>query len=194
MRRTGWLLAGCASIPACVCSGFPGETSRHVGRMPAESAIEVGLGGGGRILEVEFHVPPSELPAEILAAVGRLCPGGEVVDCEIEYVGGTRYYEVTKRAAGKETELMLDEAGRPFRWEVEIEASAAPKAVLDAAASAAPGTLRKVEEIRDAGKALLAYHVKKEDRGIHYKIEIAPGGERLGVWRETKAEVEVPIE
>ena len=34
MKRTGWMLAGCASIPACVCSGFPGETARREANGP----------------------------------------------------------------------------------------------------------------------------------------------------------------
>jgi len=182
------VLAGCAT------HRFPPQTSSEVRRLGPEGSIEMTLTRGGRIAEVEFHVAPSALPSHVLRAMNEQFPGGEVTGAEVEYVAGVLHYEVTKRVEGRDMEVMFDEQGNPVRWELEVEENRVPKAVLEAAMRAAPGTLRKVEEIRDADRRLVAYHVKKEDGGIRYKIEIAPEGRVVVVLREVPAEIEVPLE
>jgi uncharacterized membrane protein YkoI len=189
MLFLSFLLAGCAT------HRFPPQTANEVRRMGAEDAIEVTLTRGGRLAEVEFHVAAASLPAGVLRAMDEQVTGGEIVDAEVEYIAGRVYYEVAKRVGGRTTEILFDEEGRPSQWEIEVAPEAAPKAVLDAADRSCPGgTVRSVEEIRDAGRHLLAYHVKKEDGGLRYKVEIGPAGQVLVVLREVAAEIEVPID
>jgi hypothetical protein len=193
MDRSLALLAASIVLAGCRTTGFPPETSKDAALVPANETVEVGIDDGGRVRVVEFHVPPDALPAAIRAAADREMPGGEIVGCEKEYVDGVLHWEVTKRVSGKEVEVLFDMKGNPVEWEIEIDRTAAPAAVLAAADSAAGGSVTKIEEIRDGAKKLTAYHVKKADRGIRYKLEIAPDGRVLRVLRETNAEIEIPI-
>jgi hypothetical protein len=56
------------------------------------------------------------------------------------------------------------------------------------------GNVDKYEEIRDAERELVEYHVKLTAEGKRYKLRVSPGGEVLGVAREVPAEIEVPVE
>jgi hypothetical protein len=181
------LAAGCAS------NRFPPETREDLKLMRPDAKLEVGLTEDGGIGDVEFHVPLEALPAAVRAAADRHMPGGDVVDCEKEYLDGVAHWEVTKRTAGKDQEILFDSTGTPVLWELEIDPSSAPKNVIEAADAAIGGSRTKVEEIRDAAKNLTAYHIKKDEGGIRYKIVLSTKGVVEQVYREMSAEIEVPI-
>lgn len=161
--------------------------------MGPDGKIEARIDTQGRIVGLEFHVPPAELPAVIVAAAGHVIGEGPVIDVEREFIDGVGYWEVLKRIDGRQVEVLFDEAGKPKSWEVEIDPSEAPPNVLAAAEAAAPGTRSKVEKILGPARELLAYHVKLAgDRG-RYKVEVSPHGKVAAVWREVDAEIEVPV-
>ena len=64
---------------------------------------------------------------------------------------------------------------------------------MKAAEGAAGGTVTVYEEIRDGTKKLTAYHVKKDENGIKWKIALSPEGTVQFVRREMKAEIEVTV-
>lgn len=186
------LLAGAFCI-ACASNRFPAESKEDVNLVPANGLIEFGIDKSGGVMEVEFHTKAERLPPDILVAAEREIPGGTILDCEKEWCGRKVRWEVTKKVGGKEMEVLFDEKCNVVSWEIEVDAREVPANVLATADGAAPGTRKKVEEIRDGKKKLLAYHMKKEDRGIRYKIAVSPDGKLKGVWRETNAEIEVPV-
>lgn len=183
------LAAGCSS-PAV---RFPARTAEELRNVQADGKVEFGLKDDGSLGQVEFHVPPSSLPAHVLEAMDRLVPGGEAIGAEIEYADGRRMYEVTKRVDGLEREALFDEGGNVVEWEVEVEASAVPQSIAAVADGAAPGRITAFEEIRSPDGTLRAWHVKKDDAGIRYKIAVDLDGSLIGVFRETPAEIEVPV-
>lgn len=176
----------------CATGRFPADTAANARLAAPDGLIEFAVDDRGGVLEVEFHVPLAALPAEVRAAAEREMPGGQVLDCEKEYHGRKVYWEVTKRIGGREQEVLFDGSGKPVGWEIEVDAASAPAAVLQAADEAVGGSRTKVEEIRDGEKRLVEYHVKKTDRGVRYKLVVTPEGKVLRIWREMKAEIEVP--
>jgi hypothetical protein len=180
-------------VVGCASTGFPSSIGDDVSLVAPDGMIEVGLGDSGRIEVVEFHVPPETLPAGIRAAAEREVGEGAIVAAEKEYLNGKLHWEITKQVGEFEHEVLFDESGRPLLWEIQIDSSKAPAAVISASEKAVKGSLQAVEEIRDASKALTEYHVKRRDGETRWKLEISPGGEVLRVLRETKAEIEVPV-
>jgi len=176
----------------CATGRFPADTAADARLVAPDGLVEFAVDDRGRVREVEFHVPLAVLPAEIRAAAEREMPGGQVLDCEKEYDGRKVYWEVTKRIGGKEQEVLFDASGRPVAFEIEVDAAAVPAAVLRAADAAVGGSRTKVEEIRDGDRRLVEYHVKKTDRGVRYKLVVTPEGKVAKIWREMKAEIEVP--
>jgi hypothetical protein len=160
--------------------------------MKPDGKIEMGVLKDGSIDNVEFHVPYTELPANVRTALDALIPGGEVVDAEIEYAGGAVLYEVTKESDGLESEVLVDATGKVVEWEVQVAPASVPDAVKKAA-EAGGGTVTAYEEIRDSAKKLTAYHAKKDENGAKLKIALSPEGVVQYVRREMTAEVEVTI-
>ncbi|MEW6746590.1 MAG: PepSY domain-containing protein [Planctomycetota bacterium] len=193
MRLLG-LIPVALLLEACATSGFPSSIREDVGLVPAEKVIEVGLDASGGIAEVEFHVAASAVPEKVIAAANELMPQGEIVGCEKEYQGATLLWEVTKKVDGKDYEVLFDAGGHAIDWEIEVDAKDVPQAVIDVAKTeVSGGTVTKVEEIRDAAKALQQYHVKMTKDGIRYKIALSLDAKLLAVYREATAEIEVPL-
>jgi hypothetical protein len=162
--------------------------------LPPDGSIEMTINDDGSVTEVEFHVPPSKLPRNVLETVEAKLPGGEIEDCEKEYEGGQLYYEVSKIIAGRETEIMVTPAGRVHLYETAIDVSGAPPAILAAADRAFPGGIvGSVEKILDRHDRLIEYHVKKTINGTKYKVMVAPDGTVRRAFREIPAEIEVPV-
>jgi len=184
---TSLVVAGCAS------AGFPASIGDDVDLLGPDGTIEVSLGSGGRIEEVEFHVPAAMVPAHIRSAAEREIGPGPIVGAEKEYIAGRLHWEVTKEVGGFEHEVLFDETGRPVVWEVQVDPTKAPSAVIGASEEAVGGSLHAVEEIRDASKVLTQYHVKRRDGSLRWKLVLSPRGEVLRVLRETQAEIEVPV-
>jgi hypothetical protein len=203
MPRSILALAVAVSILALTTSAtsappesvFPPDVGPIVEKMKPDGLVEMGFHKDGSMDQVEFHVPFDELPAEVRAALEKLVPGGEVLDAEIEYMKGAALprYEVTKRIDGMESEVLVDPKGNVIEWELQVPADKVPEAVRKAADGAAGGTATQYEEIRDPAKQLLAYHVKKEQDGVKWKIAVSPQGAVQYVRREMKAEVEVTV-
>lgn len=191
--RAAAILAAAVLAAGCVTYSFPPRTPAETARLGPKGKIEAQIDAKGRIVDLEFHVPPTELPAAVVEAADRVIGEGPVLDAEREFVDGVAYWEVVKRVGGKEVEVLFDAAGRPRSWEIEIDPGEAPPNVLAAAEAAAPGARRKVEKILGAARELVAYHVKTAGEQGRYKVEVSPRGEVVAVWREVDAEIEVPV-
>jgi hypothetical protein len=180
---------------ACMSTGFPPQTAEEVQKMPADKRIEISLlPGNFKVAEVEFHVPPEFIPAHILKVAKDAVPDGEVEDCEIEYHGGDKYYEVTFKVADSEWEVMLTEEGKIHRWENSVDPSTVPVSIMKKATLAVKSAkLTKAEQILDGAKNLMEYHFKMEKDGIKYKIVVPLDAETVRVYRETVSEIEVPL-
>lgn len=201
--KTTWVIPAAAvaavlvlTIPAALSGPgerFPADVGALLAKMGPDAKLEMGLTKDGSIDEVEFHVPYAELPQAARDAFDKLLPGGEILDAEIEYVGGNVHYEVTKKIDGRESEVLIDAGGNVVAWELEADPKTVPPAVVKAAEGAAGGTVTVYEEIRDGTKKLTAYHVKKDENGIKWKIALSPEGTVQFVRREMKAEIEVTV-
>ena len=191
------LLVLCVFVAGCASTGFPPNTSAMTKKVPADKRIEVGLTPDDyEVKEVEFHVNKTEIPGKIIKVAAELMPGGEITDCEIEYHGSEGpYYEIACMVNGKEQEVMFTAMGEPYQWEMEVDADSVPENVMQIAKPAVPGSkLNKAEQILDGKQKVIAYHFKVEKDGINYKI-VCPivEGEKMVVYRETVAEIEVPL-
>jgi hypothetical protein len=180
---------------ACASTGFPPQTAEEVRKVPADKRIEISLTPGSfKVAEVEFHVNAESIPAHILKIAKDAVPDGEVQDCEIEYHGGDKYYEVTFLVGGEEWEVMLTDQGQLHRWENSVKPEAVPELVLKKATMTVKGAqLGKAEQILDGAKNLLEYHFKMMKDDIKYKIVVPLDAQSVQVYRETKAEIEVPL-
>jgi len=189
------LMVLCLFVVGCSSTGFPPNTAAVTKKVPADKRIEVGLlPDSYKVAEVEFHVNKSDIPGKIIKRAAEVMPGGEITECEIEYHGSDLYYEVTCQVKGIEQEVMFDAMGEVYRWEVEVSTDDVPENVMKKAKPAIPGAkLIKAEQILDGKEKVIAYHFKLEKDGIKYKIDCPiVEGERMVVYRETTAEIEVP--
>jgi hypothetical protein len=174
-------------------SRFPADAGTTVAMMGPDDVLEMSFGKDGSIDDVEFHVPYDRLPAPVREALDKLLPG-DALGAEIEHTAQGVLYEVTKKGeGGAETEILVDASGKVVNWEVVVDAAKVPEAVKKAADGATGGTATQYEEIRDGARALTAYHVKKDESGIKWKIAISPAGAVQSVRREVKAEIEVTV-
>lgn len=184
------LLAGCAST-----KGFPPQTSEETQKVPENMRIEISLAPGSfEVEEVEFHVDAAKIPSHILERAKELLPGCRVEDCEIEYHGDRKFFEVTSTVNGLEKEVMFTPEGKVYRWEVEVDMGSMPGSVLEAARSAVEGGgIQKAEQILDAEESLVEYHFKIEKWGVKYKAVVSTNGKLERLYRETLGEIEVPV-
>jgi len=188
MRRIGLGAALVLIALAPACKSGPGWNNDDA---LAATKLEIQLDKSGRMVEVEYHMKPEHVPANIREAMAKLHPGGRFTDAEKEWNGGKLYWELSATVRGMEVEAMFTPDGMLYRQEVQVPAAKVPAAVRDAASRAvAGGRIRKWEEIRSAD-ALLEYHTKIDEGGNHWKVAIKLDGTVRGVWRETPAEVEV---
>lgn len=199
MRYSGILLvlsilflAGCAA-PGGFPPGTPGETAK----VPEGKVIELSLRPGDFAVEaVEFHVDVEAVPASVLKrAKELLTEGAEIQDCEIEYQQGRKYFEVAAKTGGRTQEVLLTPEGEAVEWELEVAPEAVPEAVAVRAGGVLKGAvMRKCEQILDGKQKILAYHFKMDKGGMHYKVVVPIGtGASVVVYRETPAEIEVPV-
>jgi hypothetical protein len=183
-------------VAGCASPGFPPETEVETEKVPADKRIEVGLGPGSfQVREVEFHVDKESLPVEITRRAVEEMPGGEITECEIEYHGTTKYYEVTCLVQGKEQEAMFTESGQVYQWELEVDSSSVPAVIMEQAMAACTGgELTKTEQILDGDQNPLEYHFKMTKDGVKYKV-VCPmtPDQPVTVYREVRAEIEVPM-
>ncbi len=193
MLRTPALSASALALLLGACAAFPPETSDLTRNLPPDGSLEVALSSSGRVLEVEFHVPPGQLPAAILAAAREVV--GEPLEAEIEFHGRTRFYEVTgKRVDGTKIEAMFDAEGRLHSLEIQVPRDEVPPEVVRAAeAWGGGGSIRSWEKILDGQEVLQAWHVKSTVAGRKLKLIFGADGALVEVRRETPAEIEVPI-
>jgi hypothetical protein len=158
----------------------------------AES-IELLLDANSGFVEVEYHVSPDQVPAPVLAAMDALHPGGKATAAERELVGTTLYWEVTKRANGREVEAMFLPDGTLYQQEIEIAATDVPEEVRAAFRDRMGVPAGKWEEIRDGAGARTEFHAKARKDDKAYKVVIGLDGTVLAVFREVPAEIEVPV-
>jgi hypothetical protein len=196
MKMKGLLILGAIAALATGCAGTSSfhSASDDVHLVPASGMIEFAVDKDGDVTEVEYHVSKDAIPEKVLQSAEEMFPGALLADAEKEWVGSTLYYEVTKKKGGEAYEVMMTPKGKPYRMEMTVKPSDVPAGVLGAADEAIPGGRRSsVEKILDGDKNLLEYHIKKEVKGIKYKILVGPDGEVLCVYREVPAEIEVPV-
>jgi len=182
------LAAGCAS------TGFPAATPADTRLVPPDDIIELGLDRSMKIVDIECHISPRELPDQIRSAADAHVGAGDIVAAEKEYQGGKLRWEITKMIDGKEWEVLFDPQGNPTSWEVQIDPGEAPEGVLKVTEDKVGGSITSVEKILDDAKNLTAYHVKRDADGYHYKLIVSPEGRLRMTLRETKAEIEVPLD
>jgi uncharacterized membrane protein YkoI len=183
-------------IAGCAAPGFPPQTAKETVKVPADRGIEVGLAPNTfEVAEVEFHVAKESIPVLITKRAKEEMPDGEIMDAEIEYHGGVLYYEVTAKVRGQEQEVMFTAGGKVHRWELAVSPDAVPPKIMERAMKALPDAkLKKCEQILDGSQDLIEYHFKMVKDNMKYKIvrPIDPM-QRTVVYRETLAEIEVPI-
>jgi len=170
------------------------EADWRASEASAAEKIEVQFDATGRRTEVEYHILPEAVPAEVRAAMDALHPGGAAIAAEREYDGSTLYWELTKEIEGREVEAMFHPDGRLHSEEVEVDPSSVPSGVRDALKRRIDGQVAKWEEIRDEERQLVEYHAKTELDRKHYKVILDPGGAVRAVFREVPAEIEVPVD
>ena len=177
------LAGGCAS------AGWDGAAA-----LDCES-IEMQVKADGTPVEVEYHILPSNVPKVVQDAMVDLYPGGEFVAAEHETHGGQKYWELTIVAGDLEVEAMFLPDGTLHSMEVEVPEDEVPHTVKSAAKGAfARGNVTAWEEIRNARREIVEYHVKIEADGRHYKIAVLHDGKITARHREVVAEIEVPLD
>ena len=181
-------------VPACNSSAPDGNNPDWNNRdaLAAES-VEIQLDENARPVEVEYHILPAAVPANVMAAMDELHPGGRAVEAEKEFVGGVLYWEVTKEIDGLEIEAMFRVDGKLHSEELEVLSADVPEAVQQAVRERLGGSVNKWEEIRNGQRDLVEYHAKVAADGMRYKIMLSPTGVVRGIVREIPAEIEVPL-
>jgi len=159
----------------------------------AAESVEVQMDRDGRLVEVEYHLAPDRVPANVREAMDALHPGGRATAAEKEYVGSTLYWEVTKEIEGREVEALFLPDGTLHSEEVEVAAAGVPSAVQDAVRARLAGEVTKWEEIRDGERRLVEYHAKVTVADARYKLMVSAEGAVRAVVREVPAEIEVPL-
>ena len=194
IRTLSLLLLAAGAVSCAAPAPFPAAAGEYAELVPESGRIEVGLSADGSVGEVEFHVAPAELPAEVLAAAREEL--GELVAAEIEWHGGQLYYEAAGLSPeGREGQAMFTAAGALYSFEIAVAAEEVPAGIREAASNwRGWGEIRAYEEIRDGARALQEYHVKKTVGGKKYKLIFALDGALVRVFRETPAEIEVVVE
>jgi hypothetical protein len=156
--------------------------------------IETAVGGSGRHLEIEYHIPPDDVPQAVRDAMDALYPVGTYVGAEKESSGGELYYELAKEVNGFKVEAMFRPDGTLHEEEIEIPVADVPPAVQDAIRKAWPqGEVTAWEMIRAPNGNITEYHVKLEHEGKAHKIVVTTAGKIVKAFYEIPAEIEVPI-
>lgn len=172
----------------------------HHGKWESDHAagarkLEVQVDKNGRHTEVEYHIPPGEVPGPVRAAMDQLHPGGPYEDAEREWDGGKLYYELARRVQGLEVEAMFSPDGQLHSEEIQVPMNKVPEAVRTAALSSLSGAQATMwEEIRDSKREVVEYHVKLSRGMDKYKAMLSTDGKLKGIVREVPAEIEVPID
>ena len=131
--------------------------------------------------ENEAKVDPASLPPAVRKALETLVPGGEIKGIEAGEHAGKKQWEIDEMVKGKEVEVVVNELGEAVKWEIQVDPSQVPHAVLKAAEDRVHGTFKMVAEVRDAAKNLTKYVVERKDGNKSFEVEVSPQGEVLGV-------------
>lgn len=188
-------LAGCCCSVSTTSSRtvVGGGTAIDLASARAAEKLELSLDGAGRPDEIEYHIPPSEVPEAVRRAMDELMPGDDV-GAEKEWNGGRLYYELSRMVDGKKVEAMFHPDGRLHEIEAEVETSTVPAAAQDAVAATWPNASDlSWEVIKDGDQQVVEYHVKLADGGVRLKIIVSKGGSIGRVYREVVSEIEVPM-
>ena len=181
----------CATALAAACQTSPAGID--VAEARRANKVEIQFDRDGSMTEVEYHVPPGEIPEGVREAMDRLHPGGPFTDAEREMHDGQMLYELSRTVDGLEVEAMFDANGALRSEEVEVRAEAVPEGVRAAVRDRFPGgVVDKYEEIRDGSRRLVEYHVKVDVSGVRHKLILSTSGAVRGDFLEIEAEVEVP--
>ena len=195
MHKVPFVLAAAAlALSACKSSSTP-PLGIDVPIALDTTSLELTLGPDGYPAEIEYHIDPAKVPENIRAAMDGLHPGGPFTDAEREWTDGVMYYELSRVVGGREVEAMFSLDAVLFSEEIEVRREQVPDAVHEALADRYPvARINKYEEIRDASRTVVEYHVKLNDGGKKYKVALSLEGAIIGVWTETPAEIELPVQ
>ncbi|MDJ0976796.1 MAG: hypothetical protein QNJ98_20240 [Planctomycetota bacterium] len=191
-------LAGCCGSPCSPCAPRTaavagGGTALDLDAARSATKLELSLDGAGRPDEIEYHIPPSEVPEAVRQAMDAVAPGPDV-GAEKEYNGGRLYYELSRMVDGFKIEAMFHPDGRLHEIEAEVDPSTVPQAAKDAVTATWPNaTNHKWEVIKDGDQSIVEYHVKLLDGGMNLKIIVFTDGKLGRVYREVVSEIEVPM-
>jgi hypothetical protein len=189
-------LALCLALVGCASGGFHDEISEQTTEVPGDLRIEVSLDEDGNVASVEYHVKPEQIPAEARQAILDAIGGGTPVDAEIEYQGGEKQFEMTVVVSGLEKEVLVGQDLKVISKEIELPASETPQELKDAFAALEflqGAVVSKWEGIYDGHDELLEYHVKATKLAKNYKVTFTTDFEPLVIYREAKAELEIPV-
>jgi Putative beta-lactamase-inhibitor-like, PepSY-like len=184
-------VAALVAMPSCGSSHGKWEPDHAA----AAKKLEVQVDKSGRHTEVEYHIPPSEVPGPVRQAMDQLHPGGPYEDAEREWDGGKLYYELARRVNGLEVEAMFSPDGKLHSEELQVPMNKVPEAVRTAAMASLSGAQATMwEEIRNSKREVVEYHVKMSRGTDKYKLMLSTSGKLLGMVREVPAEIEVPVD
>ena len=186
----GLFAAGCAS------GGFHSEITQQATEVPGDLRIETTLDEDGDVVSIEYHVKPEQIPADARQAILDAIGGGTAVDAEIEYQDGEKQYEMTVVVSGLEHEVLVGSDLKVISKEIELPGHSTPQELKDAFASIEflqGAVVSKWEGIYDANDVLLEYHVKATKVDKKYKATFTTDFQPLIIYREAKAEIEVPV-
>jgi len=184
------ILGAAVAMPACATTGVKWDNESAA----TARTLEVTQDAKGARTEVEYHIAPEEVPQAVRDAMDRLHPGGAFDDAEREYNDGVLYYELSRKVNGMEVEAMFTPDGTLFSEEIQVAASAVPAPVQETVRSILAGArVTKWEEIRDAKRAVVEYHVKLVRGTYKYKAMVGTDGKLIEVLREIPAEIEIPV-
>lgn len=136
---------------------------------------------GGRDEGGEVKVDISALPPAVRKALESLVPGGEIKSIEAGSRDGKPQWEVDEVVNGKEVEVVVDESGEAVKWEIQVEPSQVPHAVLKAAEERVHGKFKMVSEVRDGARNLAKYVVERKDGDKNFEVEVSLEGKVLKV-------------
>jgi len=189
------LTALLSPLALAACSGLgsaPPELVELYDMAATEGTIEMELDRDGTIVGIEGDVPIEALPPKMREKALEMLPGARITGAEREFMHDGNGWEVKLTHEERAWEIVLDDDGNVIETEKELRAEEVPPEVLASADKALPrGQRTSVEIVESGGTA--AYHIKKREGQVSYKIVVSPDGTVLRVVREHRAEVEIPL-
>jgi len=198
------ILLSVVVVAALAVVAFAGEVASWWDLDDAREAskIEIKMGKGGEIIDVEYHVKPDRVPVAVRNAMEAIYNTTSFDAAEKEAEGGERFYELTVTVGNFKHEVMFTPDGQVHSKEIETAPGnpthpVPPEVEQTIQAKYGSGTVTAWEVIEDGGGNVVEYHVKLTEGQAsdqkHYKLIVLPDGFLAGAYLEVVAELEVPM-